>query len=138
MSNPKKFRFGVETAMVISDEGFIGAINFRLHTITFDVKEIAEFEILMNKFCVTSAKASKNDGILFSGVGDRLRPILAEEKQKDVIFAIRLKTDKVFGMRLYKGTKHKFLIESKQDNIVRLFNTLEAVERKAKGKNPAP
>jgi len=134
MENPAKFRFGVEASIAVSDEGLIGAVNFRLHTITFHVKEIAEFEILISKFCITNAKASKNDGILFAGISDRLRPILAEEKLKDIIFAIRLKTNKAFGIRLLKGTRPRIVTESRQHNIMRLFDALEAAEKKAKGK----
>ena len=134
MTDAKKFRFGAETSMAVSDEGFLCAVNFRLGTLTIDMKEIAEFEVLLGKFCIANAKASKNDGILFSEISGRLKPILAEEKLKEIALVIRLKNNKVFGIYLLKVSVAKRLIEAKQNNILRLFDTLEAAERKCKGK----
>jgi len=40
MTNAKVFRFGAETSMAISDEGLIGMVNFRLHTLTVDIRKL--------------------------------------------------------------------------------------------------
>jgi len=45
-----------------------------------------------------------------------------------------LKNDKVFAINLYKGFRPKKLSGEKQKTITRLFDTLEAAERKRKGK----
>ena len=133
-SNAKKFIFGVETSMAISEEGLIGMVNFKLETLTVYIKEIAEFEMLLNKYIITGAKGSKSDGILFSGVSSKIKPILADEKFKEINLIIRLKNDRIFGIRLFKATRQKRVIEVKQDNIIQMLETLEAVERKCKGK----
>jgi|GEM_PF-6944323 len=134
ITDAKKFRFGVETSIAVSGDGLICAINSKLETLTIHIKDIAEFEILLSTYCITNAKASKNDGILFSGIGSRLKPILEEEKLKGIVFIVKLKNNKIFGINLFKGMRVKKLLEVKQNNIVQLFNTLEAVERKCKGK----
>ena len=134
MTNAKAFRFGVETSMAISDEGLIGMVNFRLHTLTVDIKEIAKFEVLLGRYSIGNAKASKNDGLLFVGIADKLKSIVAEEKIEEIGFIITLKNNKTFGIYLHKSTRPKFLTEAKQNNIVQLFTTLEAVEGKCKGK----
>jgi len=130
----KRFRFGAETSMAISDTGLFFAINFKLGTFIIDIKEIAEFEFLVTKFNISNAKASKNDGILFSGMADRIKPVLQEEKIKEIVFIIRLKNNQLFGLYLLKSSRAKKLSEFRQNNIVLLFETLEAVERKIKGK----
>ena len=134
LTGAKRFGFGAETSLAVSDEGVICVINFKLKTLTIDIKEIAEFEILLSKYCITNAKASKNEGLLFKGISDRLKPVLAEDKFKEITFIIRLKNNKIFIIYLLKGSRAKKLIETKQNNIVLLFETLEAAERKHKGK----
>jgi len=133
-TDTKKFRFGIETSMAVSDEGLICVINSKLKTLTINIKDIAEFEVLLSKYCIASAKASKNDGLLFSGISGRLKPILEEEKFKDIAFITRLKNNKIFCIYLLKSTRVKRLIETKQHTIVQLFDALETAERKCKGK----
>jgi len=132
LTNVKLFRFGAETSIAVSEEGLIGAVNFRLNTLTVDINEIKEFEILLGRYSIENAKASKNNGLLFSGIDNRLRPILAEERLKEVNFIIAMKNKKVFGINLHKSTRLKFLTEAKQNNIVQLFTTLQAVEKRLK------
>jgi len=138
LTNVKRFRFGVETSMAISEEGLIGLVNFKLETLTINIKDIAEFEIILNKYCITNAKVNKNDGILFSGVSGRIKQILADDKFKEINLILRLKNSRVFGISLFKATRMKRVIETKQDTILQMFDTLEAVERECKGKSTTP
>lgn len=134
MTNATRFRFGIETSIAVSDEGLIGAVNFKLETLTSDILDIAEFEVLLSKYCIANAKASKSGGLIFSGVGARLKPILEEDKHKEIAFIVKLKNGKVFAINLYKGSRAKKLAEIKQHTIMRLFDVLEIAERKRKGK----
>jgi len=134
MTNAQNFRLGVETSIAISDEGLIGVVNFKLEALIIDIKDILEFEVLLSKYCIASAKASKNEGLIFGGISGRLRPVLEEEKLKEIAFIVALKNDKIFAVNLHKGFRPKKLDEVKQKTITRLFDALEAAERKRKGK----
>ena len=131
----KTFRFGAETLLAVSEEGIISGINFKLETLTFDMKDIAEFEIVIGKYCIANAKASKNDGLLFSGIAGRIKPILAEEKVKEILFLIKLKQNRFVKINLFKSSMLKKLAVIRQDNIVQFFEILEALEKRIK--NPA-
>jgi len=142
LRNAKTFGFGIETSMAISDEGLIGIINFKFQTVTMHIKDIAEFEILISRYCITNGKPSENKGILFNGVGERLRPILESDKMKDIAFIIKLKSGRILSMNLFKGTMLKNRpTDAYQYKIVQMFELLENVERRCKGKraaNPEP
>ena len=119
--------------MAISDEGLVGMVNFKLETLTIHIKEITEFELFLNKYCI-NVKASKNEGLLFNGVSGRIKQILEDEKFKEINLILRLKNDKIFGVRLFKAVRYKRVIDIKQKDILQMFDTLEAVERSCKGK----
>ena len=61
---------------------------------------------------------------------------------KEISLIIRLRNDRIFGIRLFKAVRYKRIVEERQISILEMFDTLEAVERKCKGKQlesaPAP
>jgi hypothetical protein len=134
LTNPTLFNFGVETSMAVSENGRIGMINFRLGTLVIDMREIVEFEVILGRFCIMNAKASKNDGMIFHGISDRLKPIFAEEEKfKEITFVIRLKKNRLIAINLYKSARPRArVIPAKQQNILRLFETLQTIEETLK------
>ena len=134
LTNPTLFKFGVETSMAVSENGKIAMVDFRLRTLVIDMKEIAEFEVILGRFCIMNAKASKNDGMIFRGISDRLKPIFAEEEKfKEIIFIIRLKKSGTISINLYKSARPRArVIPAKQQNILRLFETLQTIEETIK------
>ena len=129
--NAKTFRFGIETTMAISDDGLIGIVNVSLETITINIKDIEGFEVHISRYIIPNAGAAECGGLLFAGVGNRLKQILEQEKTKGVVFFVRLKNDGILNISLFKGTRLKTKPTGANQNIiVQLFKTLEEVEKK--------
>ena len=120
--------------MAISEDGRIGMINFRLGTLVLDMREIDEFEVILGRFCIANVKASKNDGMKFRGISDRLKPIFAEEEKfKEITFVIRFNKSRLIVINLYKSARPRArVIPAKQQNILRLFETLQTIEETIK------
>jgi len=137
LRNAKVFRFGIDTLMAISDNGLICIVNVKFEAVVINIKDIAGIEVHLSKYVIQNADKNENDGLIFNGVGDRIMPILQEEKTKGVILYIKLKNDELMSISLFKGTRLKTIpTEGNQNIIVTMFKTLEALERKYRGIMP--